>query len=177
MAAIILRRADGGGEIISVRLKIPTLYLDTSVVGGGFDEEFKVATRELFRQADLGLYRLFVSVVTESEIQSAPPEIRKFFIKTFTDAGQLLPLTDESENLAQAYVKAAVVSPNYADDARHVAIATVKQVGLVVSWNFKHLANYRRETGFNAVNRLQGYRPIRILTPMELIYGDPEEKI
>ena len=158
-------------------MKIPTLYLDTSVIGGRFDEEFKVATRELFRQADLGLYQVFVSVVTESEIQGAPSEIRKFFIETFTDASQLLPLTHESEKLAQAYVKAGVVSPNYTDDARHVAIATVEQVGLIVSWNFKHLANYRRETGFNTVNLLQGYRPVRILTPMELIYGDPEEKI
>ena len=86
-------------------------------------------------------------------------------------------MTDESEKLARAYVAAGVVSPNYADDARHVAIATIEQVGLVVSWNFRHLANHRRETGFNAVNRLQGYRPVRILTPMELIYGDPEEKI
>ena len=158
-------------------MKIPTLYLDTSVIGGGFDEEFKLATRELFRQADLGLYQLFVSVVTETEIQNAPVVVRKFFIETFNEAEKVLPLNAESEKLAQAYLKAGVVSPNYADDARHVAIATVEQVGLIVSWNFKHLANYRRETGFNAVNLLQGYRPVRILTPLELIYGDPEEKI
>ena len=136
-----------------------------------------MATRELFRQADLGLYQLFVSVVTESEIQNAPPQVHKFFNETFTDAGQLLPLTAESEKLAQAYVAAGIVTPNYTDDARHVAIATIERVGLIVSWNFKHLANYRRETGFNGVNRLQGHQPVRILTPMELIYGDPEEKI
>jgi hypothetical protein len=158
-------------------VKIPTLYLDTSVIGGRFDDEFKAATRELFRQADLGLYQLFVSVVTESEIQNAPPEVRKFFIETFTDAEKILPLTEESEKLARAYVAAGIVTTNYTDDARHVAIATVEQVGLIVSWNFKHLANYRRETGFNDVNRLQGYRPVRILTPMELIYGDPKEKL
>jgi hypothetical protein len=169
-------RRDGEGKTVSV-VKIPALYLDTSVIGGRFDEEFKIATRELFRQADLGLYQLFVSAVTESEIQNAPAEIQKFFAETFADAKQVLPLTDESEKLARAYVAAGVVSPNYADDARHVAIATVEQVGLVVSWNFRHLANYRRETGFNAVNRLHGYPPVRILTPMELIYGDPEEKI
>ena len=82
----------------------------------------------------MGLYQLFVSVVTESEIQNAPAEIQKFFIETFADAGQVLPLTEESEKLARAYVAAGVVSPNYADnDARHVAIATVEQVGLVVS--------------------------------------------
>ena len=69
-------------------MKIPALYLDTSVIGGRFDEEFKAATRELFRQADLGLYQLFVSVVTESEIQNAPAEIQKFSAK-------LLPTPDK----------------------------------------------------------------------------------
>ncbi|MEI6127857.1 MAG: hypothetical protein WCQ99_15025, partial [Pseudomonadota bacterium] len=49
--------------------------------------------------------------------------------------------------LAQAYLKAKVVSPNYTDDARHVAIATVEQIDLIVSWNFKHLVNVRREDG------------------------------
>ena len=158
-------------------MKNPTLYLDTSVTGGCFDEEFRTATRELFRQADLGLYQLFVSAVTENEIQNTPSEIKEFFAETFAEADQILPLTGESEKLARAYVATGVVSPKYVDDARHVAIATVEQVGLIVSWNFKHLANYRRETGFNAVNRLQGYRPVRILTPMELIYGDPEKDI
>ncbi len=33
-------------------------------------------------------------------------------------------------------------------DARHVAIATTHGIGIIVSWNFKHLANYQRESGF-----------------------------
>ncbi len=32
-------------------MKIPTLYLDTSVIGGGFDDEWKDATLELFQLA------------------------------------------------------------------------------------------------------------------------------
>ncbi len=86
MAATISRR-DGEGKTVRV-VKIPTLYLDTSVIGGRFDEEFKIATRELFRQADLGLYQLFVSVVTESEIQNAPPEIQN-------SSSKLLPMPDK----------------------------------------------------------------------------------
>lgn len=157
-------------------MKIPTLYLDTSVIGGYFDDEFKAATRELFRQAELGIYRLFASVVTEAEIQAAPANVQKLFANTF-EAAHILPLNAEAESLAQAYLTAKVVTPNYADDARHVAVATVEQVGLIVSWNFKHLANYQRETGFNGVNLLQGYRPVRILTPLELIYGDQEKDV
>ncbi|MFM2296073.1 MAG: hypothetical protein RLZZ350_2486 [Verrucomicrobiota bacterium] len=155
-------------------MKIPALYFDTSVIGGYFDAEFRDATRELVRQTDLGLYRALVSVVTVSELQGAPLEVRQFFANTFDQAGQVLPLTAEAEALAHAYLKAKVVSPNYTDDARHVAIASVEQIDLIVSWNFKHLANYQRETGFNTVNRLQGYGSVRILTPLELIYGDQD---
>ena len=60
-------------------MKIPTLYLDTSVIGGCFDDEFKAATRELFRQADLGFYQLFVSVVTLKKKFKAPrPKSKNF---------------------------------------------------------------------------------------------------
>ena len=49
-----------------------------------------------------------------------------------------------------------MVPQKLADDARHVAISTVNRVSHLVSWNFKHLVNVRREAGFNAVNLLQG---------------------
>ena len=40
------------------------------------------------------------------------------------------------------------------------------------------MVNVRREAGFNAVNLLQGYGSVRILSPLELIYEylDEEEK-
>jgi len=39
-------------------MEIFTLYLDTSIIGGCFDDEWKEATLELFRQASLGLYTI-----------------------------------------------------------------------------------------------------------------------
>ena len=50
---------------------------------------------------------------------------------------------------------------DYEDDAYHVAVCTVARIEYLVSWNFEHLANVRREAGFNAVNLLQGYPPVR----------------
>ena len=107
-------------------MKVPTLYLDTSVIGGGFDDEWKDATLELFRQADGGLYQLVTSVVAKREVQDAPPRVQEQFAALFADSAQVHPLTDEAESLAQAYVAAGVVTAKYADDARHVAIATVQ---------------------------------------------------
>lgn len=153
-----------------------TLYLDTSVVGGCFDEEWREATLELFRRAELGLFHLVASVVTSNEVLGAPPMVQGHFASVFTDPAQILELTDEAESLAQAYLVAGIVTPKYVDDARHIAIATSNGLPLVVSWNFRHLANLKREAGFNSVNLLQGYPQLRIITPLQLLNETDEDQ-
>ena len=158
-------------------MKIPTLYLDTSVIGGGFDDEWKDATLELFRLAASGSYRLVTSVVAQREVQAAPSQVQQQFDTLFADSAQVHRLTDEAESLAQEYITTGVVTPKCLDDARHVAIASVQGIAVIVSWNFRHLANLRRETGFNAVNLLQGYPQVRILSPLELIHENENEDV
>lgn len=88
----------------------------------------------------------------------------------------MLIAPEEAEDLAEEYLRAAVVSPKYADDALHVAICSTHRIPYLVSWNFRHLVNVRREAGFNAVNLLQGYAPVRIVNPKELIYVDTDDE-
>jgi hypothetical protein len=114
------------------------------------------------------------SIVAEAEVKNAPPHVRQVFADTFGTAN-ILDTSDEVEELAEAYMQAAVVPPKYADDALHVAMATVHGIRLIVSWNFKHLVNVRREDGFNAVNVLRGLPIIRIVSPKEIIYADQEQ--
>ena len=153
----------------------PRLYLDTSVIGGYFDAEWLTDTRELWAQARAGKWALVTSIITVRELQDAPEKVRQLFEETFRLPDELLAETDEAESLAQEYLKASVVSQKYADDARHVALCTVNRIRYLVSWNFRHLVNVRRETGFNAVNLLQGYPPVSIVNPKELIYDDDNE--
>ena len=152
-------------------MHVPTLYLDTSVIGGYHDTEWMADTRELWAQAKAGQWRLVTSIVAEAELQNAPANVREVFADTF-DATSILDTSSEIEQLANAYLAAAVVPPKFADDALHVAMATVHGVRLVVSWNFKHLVNVRREVGFNAVNILHGWPPVRIVSPKEIIYAN-----
>ena len=55
-------------------------------------------------------------------------------------------------------------------------MATVHEIGVVVSWNFQHLVNLRREAGFNGVNLLRGFSPVRIVSPLELIHENNEDE-
>jgi hypothetical protein len=90
---------------------------------------------------------------------------------------QILDRSPEAETLARAYLAQRVVPLDYEDDARHVAICTVARIDYLVSWNFRHLVNVRREAGFNAVNVLQGYPPVRIVAPTFLIHGYQDEEL
>jgi len=55
------------------------------------------------------------------------------------------------------------------DDCRHIAIATINKVDVLVSWNFKHIVNLVRIQGYNSVNMKMGYKILEIRTPKELI--------
>jgi hypothetical protein len=147
-----------------------SLYLDTSVIGGYYDAEFMADTRALWRLRDAGHFTFLSSVVVDQEIAGAPESVRALMRETFGGAA-LLPLSEEADALAAAYLAQKVVPLGYEDDAYHVAVCTVARIEFLVSWNFKHLANVRREAGFNAVNLLQGYPAVRIVAPTSLIHG------
>ena len=149
----------------------PRLYLYTSVIGGYYDAKWMPDTRELWAQAQAGKWQLLTSIVAEREVQNAPEEVRRHFAASF-GAASILDTNEEIEQLAESYLAAEVVTRKFADDALHVAMASVHGIRLIVSWNFKHLVNVRREDGFNAVNLLAGWPPIRIISPSEIIYDE-----
>lgn len=71
---------------------------------------------------------------------------------------------------------AGVVPAKFGDDAAHVAVATCEGIGLIASWNFKHLASLHRNERFNAVNLLHGRPAIRIVAPNVLLNPDEDSQ-
>jgi hypothetical protein len=151
-------------------VSLRTLYLDTSVVGGYFDKEYQKETRQLWNLWKSGRFRFISSVVVEEEIEPAPEQVRRLYAQTFPEENRLA-LSMAAIELAGFYVREGIVTPKYLSDARHVAICAVAGITHLVSWNFRHLVNVEREAGFNAINLLQGYASIRIVSPLELIYA------
>lgn len=60
-------------------MRTPPLYLDTSVLGGYFDDEWKQPTRELWRQMESGLWHFAASTVVLDELAAAPDRVRDLF--------------------------------------------------------------------------------------------------
>ncbi len=153
-------------------MRIPRVYLDTSVVGGYYDAEFAEITRRFFEELRLGRLRGVISDVVERELRPAPEPVQRLITGPEAYPCEIFMETAESLALADAYLRAGVVSANYADDCRHVAIAMVAQVDVLVSWNFRHIVQFDRIQKFNAVNLQSGYRLLEIRTPREMVHYD-----
>ena len=123
----------------------------------------------LIRQSDPSVFELGTVMKLVEHISIDLSSIRDSkIVKLFRDRA----LTKEAEELAQQYIKQKIVPENKIEDALHIAIATVAEIDAVVTWNYKHLANLRREELFQSVNLGSGYlKKIEIVTPMEVI-GD-----
>lgn len=77
---------------------------------------------------------------------------------------------NEVNELAQKYIDAKIIPENKVMDALHIAVSTVYSMNVLVSWNYKHLANIIKEYKVKIVNYQNNYfNDIRIITPYELI--------
>lgn len=150
--------------------RVDRVYVDTSVFGGVYDDEFAEPSKAFFETARAGRFDIVVSALVEAEVSRAPAQIPGLFDEVLSQS-EVVIVTDEAVALMQAYVDAEVLSERWRDDALHVALATVAGCTLIVSWNFKHIVNYRRIPMYNAVNALNGYGPIAIHSPSEVV-GD-----
>jgi hypothetical protein len=80
----------------------------------------------------------------------------------------VLPVTAEAEVLADEYIGREVFPRAARADALHVAVATIHGVGIIVSWNFRHMVRLRTRQLLAAINPLLGYPVLQIVSPLEV---------
>lgn len=149
------------------------IYIDTSVVGGYFDEEFKEVTIALFQRLESGEIIFVVSDLLELELINAPQKVRELLYNYSADKFERMELTEEAIKLADSYITEKVVGKTSLEDCRHIALATINKVDVLASWNFKHIVNLDKIKGYNSVNLRLGYQMIEIRSPKDLInYGN-----
>jgi hypothetical protein len=151
------------------------IYIDTSVIGGCFDDEFKEWSNKLFEDFKSGLKMAVISDITIDELSDAPQKVQDNF-KTIPDLSlEILVADDEAKKLANLYIVEKAVSMKFYEDALHIAISTINKVNVLASWNFKHIVNLDKIRLYNAVNLKNGYSMLEIRTPREILKFDDDE--
>jgi predicted nucleic acid-binding protein len=149
------------------------IYIDTSVIGGYYDEEFEEATRELFKRLENNEIVFVIFDLLDLELLEAPERVRELLQNYSVDKFERVSLTADAIQLADAYINEKVVDKTSLEDCRHIALATINRVDVLASWNFKHIVNLYRIKGYNSVNLRLGFPMIEIRSPKDLIkYGN-----
>ncbi len=146
-----------------------SVYIDTSVIGGCFDKEFEEWSNQLFEDFKNGNRIPIVSDVTIDELTDAPEYVRNKFYEIPEASLELITNDEESTELADQYIWEKAITQKYYEDALHIAMATINQVSVLSSWNFKHIVNLDKIRFYNAVNIKNGYSYLEIRTPREIV--------
>jgi len=148
----------------------PRVYLDTSVIGGYFDDEFSNWSKKLIEQILSGELIALISDITIDEILDAPENVQTILEQILGSKNlELLSADDECRELADSYILEGAVSEKFYEDALHIAIATIYTATVLTSWNFKHIVNLSRIRQYNSVNIKKGYSFVEIRSPRDII--------
>ena len=148
---------------------VQTVYIDNSVFGGCFDDEFSKYSNLLFKEIKIGKFKPVISDLTILEIEQAPDFVQKV-LKSIKKHIEILYFDEEADELAFQYISEGKLSKKLLIDARQIAIASINKIDIIVSWNFKHIVNLDRIKLYNSVNLKNGYPLIEIRSPRDIIH-------
>ena len=142
------------------------LYLDTSIPSAYCDNSKPV--RQLITQKwfenEAYYYELYISNLVFEELSKLSNQEKRETIEDllYKHKVNMLPLTKEAQELAYLYMKKGAIPPSEPEDALHIAIATVNRIGLLASWNFKHIVSINPIRKIHEINSKEKYQIIEI---------------
>jgi predicted nucleic acid-binding protein len=155
-------------------MRIPKIYLETSVLNFVFADDSpdkKIDTIKLFKEIEEGRYIPFTSDYVMSEIDNTTDFHKRYEMnKLITEnKAEVLPSTEETERLANEYVKEGIIPMKHRADALHIATATVNGLDMIISWNFQHIVKRKTIIMTESANLRNGYKKVDIYSPSEVI--------
>jgi predicted nucleic acid-binding protein len=154
-----------------------TVYIETSILGYLTAK----ATKNLILAANIEVTRdwwelrrsnfnLYISQVVLDEIAEGDSEIAAQRLEIVRDF-PLLELNQAVRDLAGQFLARSNLPPKAADDAVHIATATVYDLDYLLTWNCKHIANAQIQRKLAEISLDRGYQLPIICTPYELLGG------
>lgn len=157
------------------------IYLETSVISyltarpsktiiGAAHQQITLAWWESRNQ-----YDLYVSESVLRECGAGDPSAAQKRLAMVSDV-PLLTITEQAIEIAEALVENRIVPSKAAEDALHIAIATINSVDYLLTWNCKHIATPEIQRSIAAYLEKFGLFLPFICTPEELLGEDHVER-
>ena len=147
------------------------VYLDTSIFNFAFSDQTpkeKEITLKMLDQIDR--HEAYISDLTIAEINRCPQPKQKQLIDLISkyDLNELT-LSEPAKELAVKYIQEGIIPQKYEADAFHIAIASINEIDVIVSWNFEHMVKLKTKREVVGINVFMGYKEIDIYSPWEVV--------
>jgi len=113
-------------------------------------------------------FELFVSQSVVQECGSGDAHAAAARLKEIAGLPRL-PLNEDALELARILLDRGALPPKSAEDALHIALATVHGMDYLLTWNCRHIANAESQQAISSACLLCGYQAPVICTPEELM--------
>ena len=149
-----------------------SLYLETSVIGAYLDngEPFRRDLTIRWWEHEMPDYRAVISPLVNRELERVSEPHRSSYLN-LTSALEQVELTDEAAILADGYISRGIFHRKFLSDAVHVALASFHKIDYLVTWNFGHIANVRKQARLRLFNTAAGFFSPVIVTPEFLVHS------
>jgi predicted nucleic acid-binding protein len=147
-------------------------FIETSMFNYNFDDdrEHHLDTVAFFAACLAGRFEPYTSAYVIDEILAAPEEKQLKMLSLIDRYGMtVLPASNVIDNLALLYLYEGALPRKSLTDASHIASATIHNLDLVVSLNFRHVVRPRTEKMTGEINIRLGYKPVQLSSPMGVI--------
>ena len=149
-----------------------SLYLETSVVGAYLDNgaPFRRDLTIRWWEHELGEYKAYSSILVQRELERVAEPHRTGYLNLIKPL-ENLELSEEVAILAEGYISRGIFHRKFLADAIHVAIASFHKIDYLVTWNFGHIANVRKQARLRLFNTAAGFFSPTIVTPEFLVHS------
>ncbi|GHS89872.1 hypothetical protein AGMMS49957_14060 [Synergistales bacterium] len=146
------------------------IYLDTSVISHLQHEDAPEKMRYtllFWDELKIGKYGVVISDLTLREVRRCPQPKQVDMLNYLEEIEySVLRDSDEVKALAEEYIENGVLTRKNENDCMHIALATIGDCDVIVSWNFKHMVRLKTIQGVRVTNAKNGYfKPIDIVQP------------
>ncbi|MCC5618667.1 type II toxin-antitoxin system VapC family toxin [Nostoc sp. CHAB 5836] len=152
-----------------------TVYIETSIVGyltaRPSNNLILMANLEATREwwdRRRNQFMLYISQVVLDEVAQGDIEIARKRLEIVRDF-PLLEVSEAVQNLAAQFLAKSSLPLKAADDALHIAAATVYGLDYLLTWNCKHIANAQIQKKLAQISLDAGYELPTLCTPYELM--------
>jgi len=163
------------------KMKKLNIYLDTSAIGylDNHEKPDEMADMQMFwEMAKQGKYEIVISEVTMAEINNNSNKEKVDTLTNYlTQVEYDTMLIDDAVKEISELIKSAGIlkSEKTEDDRLHLACALISKSDVLLSYNFKHLVNYKTINGIRGISTIKGYGNINIMTAAMIIDVDRDE--